>query len=68
MLAAQAQYDLNSNVIVCNGHIAEASNVAVLVQIALCQFDGHSADKVQLLLSPNASATLDSLNRQDERG
>ncbi|KAF8487891.1 hypothetical protein JB92DRAFT_1463129 [Gautieria morchelliformis] len=36
------------------------------VQMALCHFDGHSADNVQLLLTPNASAFLDSLNRQDE--
>ncbi|KAF8504277.1 hypothetical protein JB92DRAFT_778434 [Gautieria morchelliformis] len=35
-------------------------------QIALCHFDGHSADNVQLLLTPNASAILDSMNRQDE--
>ncbi|KAF8478249.1 hypothetical protein JB92DRAFT_3048330 [Gautieria morchelliformis] len=37
------------------------------VQIALCHFDGHSAENVQLLLTPNASAFLDSLNRPDER-
>ncbi|KAF8476493.1 hypothetical protein JB92DRAFT_3050732, partial [Gautieria morchelliformis] len=35
-------------------------------QIALCHFDGHSVDNVQLLLTPNASAILDSLNRRDE--
>ncbi|KAF8511100.1 hypothetical protein JB92DRAFT_2831330 [Gautieria morchelliformis] len=33
---------------------------------ALCHFDGHSADNVQLLLTPTASTFLDSLNRQDE--
>ncbi|KAF8515209.1 hypothetical protein JB92DRAFT_83927 [Gautieria morchelliformis] len=37
------------------------------VQIALCHFDGHSTDKVQLLLTPNASAILDSLKRPDEQ-
>ncbi|KAF8476490.1 hypothetical protein JB92DRAFT_1881013 [Gautieria morchelliformis] len=36
------------------------------IQIALCHFDGHGADNVQLLLTPNASTFLDSLNRQDE--
>ncbi|KAF8499496.1 hypothetical protein JB92DRAFT_2981039 [Gautieria morchelliformis] len=36
-------------------------------QIALCHFDGHSADNVQLLLTPNASAFLDSMNRPDEQ-
>ncbi|KAF8504280.1 hypothetical protein JB92DRAFT_2967902 [Gautieria morchelliformis] len=35
-------------------------------KIAVCHFDGHSADNVQLLLTPNASAILNSLNRQDE--
>ncbi|KAF8515189.1 hypothetical protein JB92DRAFT_2915702 [Gautieria morchelliformis] len=37
------------------------------LQIALCHFDGHSADNVQLLLTPNSSAFLDSLNRPDEQ-
>ncbi|KAF8531744.1 hypothetical protein JB92DRAFT_2848245 [Gautieria morchelliformis] len=37
------------------------------LKIALCHFDGHSVDNVQLLLTPNASAQLDSYNRQDER-
>ncbi|KAF8476487.1 hypothetical protein JB92DRAFT_3050655 [Gautieria morchelliformis] len=36
------------------------------IKVALCHFDGHSADNVQLLLTPNGSAFLDSLNRQDE--
>ncbi|KAF8531737.1 hypothetical protein JB92DRAFT_2848164 [Gautieria morchelliformis] len=36
-------------------------------QIALCHFDGHSVDSVQLLLTPNASALLDSMNRPDEQ-
>ncbi|KAF8487989.1 hypothetical protein JB92DRAFT_3018732 [Gautieria morchelliformis] len=36
-------------------------------QIALCHFDGHSVDNLQLLLTPNASALLDRLNRPDER-
>ncbi|KAF8509508.1 hypothetical protein JB92DRAFT_2946385 [Gautieria morchelliformis] len=36
-------------------------------QIALCHFDGHSVANVQLLLTPNASAILDSMNRPDER-
>ncbi|KAF8505318.1 hypothetical protein JB92DRAFT_2965113 [Gautieria morchelliformis] len=35
-------------------------------QVALCHFDGYSADNVQLLLTPNASAFMDSLNRTDE--
>ncbi|KAF8505322.1 hypothetical protein JB92DRAFT_2965181 [Gautieria morchelliformis] len=35
-------------------------------QVALCHFDRHSADNVQLLLTPKASAILDSLNQQDE--
>ncbi|KAF8531747.1 hypothetical protein JB92DRAFT_2848331 [Gautieria morchelliformis] len=36
-------------------------------QIALCHFDGHSVDNMQLLLTPNASALLDSMNRQNKR-
>ncbi|KAF8483025.1 hypothetical protein JB92DRAFT_1674267 [Gautieria morchelliformis] len=36
-------------------------------QTALCHFDGHSVDNVQLLLSPNALAILDSMNRPDEQ-
>ncbi|KAF8531760.1 hypothetical protein JB92DRAFT_2848685, partial [Gautieria morchelliformis] len=36
-------------------------------QIALCHFDGHSADNVQLLLTTNASALLDGMNRPDEQ-
>ncbi|KAF8509477.1 hypothetical protein JB92DRAFT_511167 [Gautieria morchelliformis] len=36
-------------------------------QIARCNFDGHSAINVQLLLTPNASAILDSFNRPDEQ-
>ncbi|KAF8509472.1 hypothetical protein JB92DRAFT_510735 [Gautieria morchelliformis] len=35
--------------------------------IALCHFNGHSVDNVQLLLTPNASAILDSMNRPDEQ-
>ncbi|KAF8462491.1 hypothetical protein JB92DRAFT_3150376 [Gautieria morchelliformis] len=36
-------------------------------RVAVCHFDGHSADNVQLLLTPNASDILNSLNRQDEK-
>ncbi|KAF8505324.1 hypothetical protein JB92DRAFT_2965224 [Gautieria morchelliformis] len=36
-------------------------------QIALCHFDGHNVDNVQLLLTPNGSAILDGMNRPDER-
>ncbi|KAF8509506.1 hypothetical protein JB92DRAFT_3097706 [Gautieria morchelliformis] len=36
-------------------------------QRALCRFDGHSAISVQLLLTPNASAILDGINRLDEQ-
>ncbi|KAF8531770.1 hypothetical protein JB92DRAFT_2848746 [Gautieria morchelliformis] len=36
-------------------------------QIALCHFDGHSTDNVQLQLTPDASAILDSMNRLDEQ-
>ncbi|KAF8485510.1 hypothetical protein JB92DRAFT_3026590 [Gautieria morchelliformis] len=36
-------------------------------QIAMCNFDGHSAINVQLLLTQNASAILDSMNRPDEQ-
>ncbi|KAF8485519.1 hypothetical protein JB92DRAFT_3026747 [Gautieria morchelliformis] len=36
-------------------------------QIALCNFDGHGADSVQLLLTPNAAALLDRMNRPDEQ-
>ncbi|KAF8509502.1 hypothetical protein JB92DRAFT_2946277 [Gautieria morchelliformis] len=36
-------------------------------QIALCNFDGHSAINVQLLLTQNASAILDRLIRPDEQ-
>ncbi|KAF8507501.1 hypothetical protein JB92DRAFT_2960108 [Gautieria morchelliformis] len=36
-------------------------------QIALCHFDGRSADNVQLLLTQNASAFLDRINRLDEQ-
>ncbi|KAF8504282.1 hypothetical protein JB92DRAFT_2967922 [Gautieria morchelliformis] len=55
----------------CGNFRAEDSLVSQVqhdlnLQIALCHFDGHSADNVQLLLTPNASAILDSLNRQDE--
>ncbi|KAF8510147.1 hypothetical protein JB92DRAFT_2941568, partial [Gautieria morchelliformis] len=35
-------------------------------QIALCRFDGHNVDNVQLQLTPNASAALDSLNLKDK--
>ncbi|KAF8521528.1 hypothetical protein JB92DRAFT_2890757, partial [Gautieria morchelliformis] len=37
------------------------------VQVALCHFDGHSADNMQLLLTPNVSASLDSMSGLDER-
>ncbi|KAF8512972.1 hypothetical protein JB92DRAFT_2925778 [Gautieria morchelliformis] len=37
------------------------------LKIALCHFDGHNVDNVQLLLTPNASAQLDIHNRQDEQ-
>ncbi|KAF8531962.1 hypothetical protein JB92DRAFT_1789447 [Gautieria morchelliformis] len=36
-------------------------------QIALCHFEGRSVDNVQLLLTQNASAFLDSINRLDEQ-
>jgi hypothetical protein len=45
----------------------QTSNVSVLVQRSLCHFDGHSADNLQLLLTPNASTMLDNMNRRDER-
>ncbi|KAF8531772.1 hypothetical protein JB92DRAFT_2080840 [Gautieria morchelliformis] len=37
------------------------------IQIALCHFYGHSADNVQLQLTPDASAILDSLNGLDKQ-
>jgi hypothetical protein len=67
VIAVDAQYQLDGNVIAHNCQFAETSNVAVLVQISLCHFDGHSADNLQLLLTPNASARVDSMNRRDER-
>jgi hypothetical protein len=66
-IAAQLQYQLDGNVVPDNCQFAETSNVAVLVEISLCHFDGHSADNLQLLLTPNDSARVDSMNRQDER-
>jgi hypothetical protein len=65
--AAQLQYDLDGNVVAHNFQFAEPSNVAVLVQISLCHFDGHSTDNLKLLLTPHASAMLDSMKRRDER-
>ncbi|KAF8523558.1 hypothetical protein JB92DRAFT_2883907 [Gautieria morchelliformis] len=56
----------------CRNSVADDSGWVAQVQhdlnaqTALCHFDGHSADNVQLLLTPNASTFLDSLNRQDE--
>jgi hypothetical protein len=64
---AQFQHDVNGNVVGRNCHCISIQHVAVLVHIALCQFDGYKTDNLQLLLTPNASAILDSLNQLDER-
>jgi hypothetical protein len=64
---AFVQHELDGNVVPHNCQFSETSNVAGLVQISLCHFDGHSVDNLQLQLSPNASVILDSMNRQDER-
>jgi hypothetical protein len=66
-LLALMQYQLDGNVVAHNCQFAETSNVAVIVHISLCHFDGHSADNMQLLLTPDVSARVDSLKRQDER-